>query len=77
MNYRSSVVQTKGEYFVFVAFYLLFWPGTSVPNLYASFQLKIDVSKFSIQVHPPTFIEVNLFIELWQVITQAYSKCAI
>lgn len=77
MNYRSSIVQTKGEYFVFVAFYLLFWSGTSVPNLNASFQLKIDVSMFSMQVPPAIFIEVNLLIELWQVITQAYSMCAI
>jgi len=77
MNYTSSIVRTKGEYFVFVAFYLLFWSGTSVPDLNASFQMKIDVSMFSFQVPQPIFIEVNFFIELWQVVTQAYSKCAI
>lgn len=77
MKYRSSIVQTKGEYFAFVAFNLLFWSGASVPNLNVSFQLEIDVSMFFIQVPPPIFIEVNLFIELWQVIIQIHSNCAI
>lgn len=77
MNYRSSLVQTKREYFLFFVFYLLFCSGASFPNLDAGFQLETGVSVFLIPVPTPIFVEVNVFIELWWFITQVHSKCAI